>query len=243
MRSKGKHNRQPYITSAILIAVICVGLMLVNFLYAKYVKELSFSGNVTISANLAEGFALYEHKVTQNNDGSYVMGDVIVDKNEYHVLPGINIPKDPTVSITKKSDVPAYLFVEVVDKVDHDVIKFNIASHWKKVEGAVPRHGGVVYVFTVDGAAAKLTDETNADLINSIGIIAGNELTVSRITKDNNGNDIDFYSRAGTATVDLDFYAYLVQINTGESVADVFNKLAPAETEAPSETTAITENP
>ena len=213
---------------AILIPALCISLVFVGFLYAKYVKELNFSGNVTISADLAESFTLTEHKVTQNPDGSYVVhSETAVTENEYYVLPGIDIPKDPTVSIIGKTAIDAYLFIEVVDRVDHDIISFSLDSHWQEVSGAVPKNDGRVYVFCIDGTPAVLNDRTSKDLISSIGIIKDDTLNVTENSIDADGKTImDFYSQTGVA-VDLDFYGYLVQINEDESVADVFNKLTP----------------
>lgn len=249
MRSVRKLNKQTIITSAILTFAICAGLMFVSFLYAKYIREFNFSGNVTISADLADTFTLLEHEVTQNSDGSYNVNEQTVTENTYYVLPGINIPKDPTITIEGKTSIPSYLFIEVVDNLDHNVITFDIDySHWQVVQGAEPLNGGTVYVFTIDGTPAVLDDKTNDELIKSIGIIKGNTLNVTSIAKDANGNDIDFYSSPVTVD-DLNFYGYLVQINTGESVSDVFNKLksanpaAPAQTETPTATSAITETP
>ena len=249
MRSVRKLNKQTIITSAILTFAICAGLMFVSFLYAKYIREFNFSGNVTISADLADTFTLLEHEVTQNSDGSYNVNEQTVTENTYYVLPGINIPKDPTITIEGKTSIPSYLFIEVVDNLDHNVITFDIDdSHWQVVQGAEPLNGGTVYVFTIDGTPAVLDDKTNDELIKSIGIIKDNTLNVTSIAKDANGNDIDFYSSPVTVD-DLNFYGYLVQINTGESVSDVFNKLksanpgAPAQTETPTATSAITETP
>ena len=247
MRSVRKLNKQTIITSAILTFAICAGLMFVSFLYAKYIREFNFSGNVTISADLADTFTLLEHEVTQNSDGSYNVNEQTVTENEYYVLPGINIPKDPTITIEGKTSIPSYLFIEVVDNLDHNVITFDIDdSHWQVVQGAESLNDGTVYVFTIDGTPAVLDDKTNDELIKSIGIIKGNTLNVTSIAKDSKGNDIDFYSSPVTVD-DLNFYGYLVQINTGESVSDVFNKLksvnpaAPAQTEASTETGAVTE--
>ena len=229
MRSAKKLNKQTVITLAILASLITIALVFVGFFYAKYIKELNFSGNVTISADLCESFTLTEHKVTQRPDGSYVVeSKTAVTENEYYVLPGIDIPKDPTVEITGKTAIDSYLFIEVVDRVDHEIISFSLDSHWQEVTDAVPKNGGKVYVFCVDGAPAVLNDKTDKDLISSIGIIKDDTLNVTEDSIDADGKTImDFYSQTGVA-VDLDFYGYLVQINEGESVAQVFNKLAPA---------------
>lgn len=230
MKSAVKLNKQKFNTLAILIAAICATLVLVGLFYAKYKKELNFSGNVTISVNLADSFTLTEHEVTQNPDGSFdVNNDKVVEANKYYVLPGIDIPKDPTISITGKTNVDAYLFIEVVDRVDHSVVKFELDSHWQAVDGANSLNGGTVYVFCQNGVPAILNDKTDADLISSIGIIKDDVLKVTRYTKDENGKDLGFYSATGVA-VDLDFYGCLLQINTDDvTVADVYNKLTPVD--------------
>ncbi|MBR5447917.1 MAG: hypothetical protein IKV40_05795 [Clostridia bacterium] len=254
MRSEGKQNNQFYITSAILALAVCVGMMFVGFLYSKYVKELNFSGKVTISANLAQGFEMYEHEVaqnsdgtyanvTQNSDGSYKISGEITDENEYRVLPGIDIPKDPTISIKGKSGIPAYLFIEVVDRLDHSIINYDLAEYWREVAGAKPQNGGKVYVYIVDGTPGWLTNETIGSTF-EVSIIKGNKLTVSSNTRDENGNEISFYSTTGAVGVDLDFHAYLLQADSTNvtDAAAVFNKLVATAT-VTTETTAVTETP
>ena len=63
----------------------------------------------------ADNLTLKEHVATPNTDGSYTLDTTYCEEgkgNSYVVLPGVNLPKDPTVNV-KAASGEYYLFVEV----------------------------------------------------------------------------------------------------------------------------------
>jgi hypothetical protein len=109
--------------SRLMMAAVAVILLavLISSAIGKYVTTVSVPGKVTFTAKLAGSMVLQEHKAERNADGSYTLTEQIATADEngyfngYDLIPGLDIPKDPHIVITGKTDVKAYLFVEVVE--------------------------------------------------------------------------------------------------------------------------------
>lgn len=180
------------------LALFLVSLVLITALssavYAKYIKKTDFEGNtVTIQANLAEDFTLTESKANRTEMGDYVLDTTTpVETNQYVLMPGVDIPKDPTIKITGKTALPAYLYVEVVASVPNTVT-YALTADWAELSGITGPKGGKVYVYneTVDGSTANM----------EIQLIKGNTVYVSQ-TLDHSADAKSF---------SIKFYAYLLQ--------------------------------
>lgn len=197
LKTVRKLNKCISITSVTIALVICACLALSGFLFAKYTKDLSFSGNVTISANLAKNFSLYELKAVADNKGVYSLTAQKVASNEYMVLPGVNIPKDPKITIVGKTNVEAYLYIEVVENLGEGM-SYQLSENWLEVTGAnVQNEGAKLYVYT-EGGSPKIFAGTDDD--GEISLIKGDIITVPSSFK---MSATDIYS--------LDFYASLLQ--------------------------------
>ncbi len=233
-----KLNKSIRISSATIAFVIITVLALSGGLYAKYVREFSFNGKLTISVDLAESFSLYEHQVAQNSDGTFIKSDgARVVSNTYYVVPGIDIPKDPTIEIKGKTKIPALLYIEVIDGVDHKEIDFSLESHWVLLEGVQGAHEGAkVYVYATggkDGRPIVLDNNTNPDSISNIEILTENQ----------EGNTLSVSSRAKYGSdISLVFYAHLVQIDdkykenaSYTNAIDLFNNFRTKITSVPAE--------
>lgn len=149
---------------------------------------------------------LNESKAVRDaNTGAYTLGTEKVTSNNYTVVPGATIPKDPKVTVTGKNDVPAYLYVEIVNNTG-DIISFTVADGWTKVEGAGAPNGGTVYVWN-----NTLTDDLAAT-----SILKGDTVTVKK------GDTLSFETGKDTVS----FYAYLAQSVVGDKTTakDVFNE-------------------
>jgi hypothetical protein len=172
-------------------------------------------------------FVLKEHKVQTNASGAYEYAKddenelIEVAQNEYKVLPGVDLPKDPFVRITEKSEAPAYLYVEVVESENfaadkaNGVFSYSIDSSWLKLNGVTGTNGGAVYVYKGTGsAAAAITNETTG-LDDGINIIANQKIQVA--DKEISEND------------SLTFYGYLAQASitttegTSSDAAVIYN--------------------
>ena len=180
-------NRRIAFLLAVLFCLSAVTFVAV----AKYIKDIPFTGNVTFKADLAETFSLTESEAKPNTDGTYSLDTTTsTDKNTYILMPGVDVPKDPKITIKGKTTVPAYLYVEVLESKNFPAtVTYSIVSHWKAL-GIKGPHGGVVYVYASD------LDGTVKDL--TIRIIDKDTLYVS-----------DQLDRGTTAT--MTFYGYMAQ--------------------------------
>lgn len=181
-----------------------------GYVFAKYVKVVPFEKEVTIRAEIGT-IVLQEHKVERKPDGSYALltgnENLVLSgpdtANEYTLIPGLDVPKDPHVVITKPNNLPVYVYVEIVSKLP-STITFELADGWMKVDGVTAPNGGTVYAYNT----AITADET-----------------IHILKKDGNGNSI-FVSQkllsGETTGLELDFYAYMYQTAAGVDAAEVF---------------------
>ena len=181
------------------LALFLVSLVLItafsSAVYAKYIKKTDFKGNtVTIQANLAEVFTLTESKANRTEMGDYVLDTTTpVQNNQYVLMPGVDIPKDPTIKITGKTALPAYLYLEVVDNISDLAVTYSLADWWQLLAGVTGPNGGKVYVYneTVDGSTANM----------EVQLIKGNTVYVSQ-TLDHSASAKPF---------SIKFHAYMLQ--------------------------------
>lgn len=159
---KTNHFHRP-IAGLIVLALLVLS-WIGNGIYAKYIYKEELSGTVTITANLGT-IAVEEHEAVRQPDGSYELGSKIVDQNEYILMPGVDIKKDPYVTITNKSSIGAYVFI-VVDSTLPSEVTYTLADHWEAVEGF-----DNVYVYAdANGQPIVVTNTT--DGIENISILA-----------------------------------------------------------------------
>lgn len=128
---------------ALLLAVLFC-LSAVTFVaVAKYIKDVPFKGKVTFTAALAESLTLTESEAKRNDDGTYSLDtSKPVENNTYTLMPGVDVPKDPKITITGKTAIPAYLYVEVLESKDFpDTVTYALTDNWTLLEG----HSNVYY--------------------------------------------------------------------------------------------------
>lgn len=141
------------LTVLILLVLLLIGL--ISFASGKYVKDQSFDGRVTFTASLADGVTIRE-----------------TTGNEYLLIPGYDIPKDPSITVTGKTKIPAYLYVEVVDRIGNDAVRWQIDdTNWDELTNVTGSNGGKVYVYKT-----VLTGTPDG----SINILAGQKITVGQ---------------------------------------------------------------
>ncbi len=170
---------------ALLLAVLFC-LSAVTFVaVAKYIKDVPFEGQVTFTAALAESLTLTESEAKRNPDGTYSLDtSKPVENYSYILMPGVDVPKDPKITITGKTAIPAYLYVEVNSTLPEGVT-YALTGKWTLLEG----HSNVYY-YTGDLPTGDSTVQ--------IQILKNNTVYVS-----------DAISRDTAAT--LTFRAYLFQ--------------------------------
>lgn len=208
-------------TLTIAIALVLVVALAVGATYAYLTATTGpVTNTFTAGKAVAQGdLKLYEHLAKQNTDGTYSLDKTAdtVTSNTYTVMPGVNLPKDPTVEVTAANG-PYYLFVEVTKgaKVDGDTLKYTVdSSKWSRLTSIKDRE---VYVYAVDGAEATiLNDKLNATpVLEAISATDPNTIQVSTdnakvaaLTKDNSA---------------LTFQAYACQAAGFQSATEAFNQ-------------------
>lgn len=147
---------------------------------------------------------------TKTVEGVTIMG------NEYEIMPGMIIPKDPVVTITGKTESPAYLYIEVINnldfstEVDDEETLVIDPENWRELPTVTGPNGGKVYVYT--------TDKTNAAIVTedvSANIIQNNQFRVNK--------EVDLTNPELTDQ-ELTFNAFLAQASIGDETdaAEIF---------------------
>lgn len=136
-----------------------------------------------------KNFELLEHGIT-GKPGEYTLTAEEVSGNEYTVMPGVNIPKDPFVRVNSPVGVDVYLFVEVVDGTGEQLTVTVDSAKWTKLAGVTGTHGGDVYTLASGRLAAGST-------LDATHILADDEIAVANATIVNPGR--------------VTFYGYLIQ--------------------------------
>jgi hypothetical protein len=189
-------NRRIALLLAVLFCLSAVTFVAV----AKYIKEIPFTGNVTFQADLVETFTLTESRAVYTDGTCSLVPDTSVAGNTYFLVPGVSIPKDPKIILEGKSAVPAYLYVEVIDKLPAKA-DYTVASSWTDLGITGPK-GGKVYVYNT------VLDNTT-DLSAPIYILKDNLITVDKELP-----------RGSSGT--LDFHAYMAQVGSGQNPTTAF---------------------
>lgn len=190
-------NRRIAFLLAVLFCLSAVTFVAV----AKYIKDVPFSGNVTFKADLAETFTLTETKAVRQESGSYILSGEQVTQNPYTLMPGVDVPKDPKITITGKTAVPAYLYVEVLESENFPAtVTYSMATGWEALGITGPK-GGKVYVY------GTVLNGTTPDL--TIPILENDTLKVSQNLL-----------RGTTAT--MTFYGYMAQQVSGRDEKATF---------------------
>lgn len=193
--------------AAILVLIVALTALLGTAI-GKYIETQSFTGTLQITAELGS-ITLQESQANRQTDGSYLLDtNKSVASNTYQLLPGLDIPKNPYIIVENKTEIEAYLFVEVVDNTN-EAIKWSIAAGWTELTVA-GKHGGKVYVYK-DVLGKGYSEDP-------IYILAGNQIEVKQglLTADTSDSDI------------LTFYACMGEKAAGADATAVYQYYYPA---------------
>lgn len=159
---------------------------------------------------------------TEAVTNTFTVGDINITltetEREYKILPGVDIPKDPKVTVLKDSEA-CWLFVKV-DEVnwpnfmdgENRKVNYRIADGWALLDEE--KHPGVYYC-EVNAETAKAGEE--------YPVLAGNTVTVSENLTKAEVNSI-------TTNPQLTFTAYAVQkegVNTAAEAWKIANPATP----------------
>lgn len=143
----------------LLIILTLLLAALVTFAVGKYMQTIPVAGKVSFTASLANKVAI--------KDGNETIS----------LIPGADITRDPRVEVSGKTEVPAYLFLEVDSETEVSTVTFALQPCWKPIV-----EGASVHVYSdSDGNPIVIDDKTTG--LESIGILQGNTIYVSQYLK------------------------------------------------------------
>lgn len=158
-------------TLTIAIALVLVVALAVGATYAYLTAQTGEVKNTFVAGGAVDQSALelYEHKANQNKDGTYTLDTTKpTTANSYTVMPGVDLPKDPTVEVAAANG-PYYLFVKVTEGAhfNKDIFGYSIDdAAWKQLKDADGKDVAGVYVYTTDKTnAAILTGAVTANVL------------------------------------------------------------------------------
>ena len=197
-------------TLTIAIALVLVVALAVGATYAYLTAKTEAVKNTFVAGGAVKqsDLELFEHVANKKTDGSYTLNTNAKATagengvyNSYTVMPGVNLPKDPTVNV-KAASGAYYLFVEVTKGSGFAPVKVgdktgtplscNVdATKWEKLSLTGKDAEREVYVYYVTGENAAKTYiqsapvsnvavlETIGDTQNTIVVNADNDIVAA----------------------------------------------------------------
>ena len=197
-----------------LLSVLAVVILCAVCITGTLAYLTKTSGAVTNTFTYGGGLndlGLYEHEATEE-DGVYTLSDTeTTTSNNYDTIyPGVDIPKDPQVSLTGSGNTSGYLFIEKVEGEGFDTaLQYTVdTANWTETT-LVGQHGGTVYVYALNGGKVTKLDAP-------VHILANDKITVAA--------NADLTNVNGDT---LTFYAYLLQASGFGTAADSWNAVFP----------------
>ena len=158
------------------ILLFSLSILTMRAVIGKYVFTKATAGTFVAGAQLAESFRLQEHEAVQAEDGHYTLGSAVVTTNTYKLIPGLTIPKDPYVSIIGKTDIDAYLYLEVIEDSLAAQLTYEIDdTTWTLLSGMTGPHGGALYTY----AAGLVNDQSTG--LDHIPVLKNNSFSLTPI--------------------------------------------------------------
>ena len=211
-------------TLTIAIALVLVVALAVGATYAYLTASSDTVKNTfVVGGAVANGdLKLFEHVANKNADGSYTLGSDTTTSNKYIVMPGVNLPKDPTVTVEKASG-EYYLFVEVTkgsgfapvtvgdNAKTGTPLSCNVdTANWQPLTLTGKDANREVYVYCVTGKSA-----IQSDPVSNVKVLVNDTITV------NADNDIVATLTSESASA-LTFNAYACQAAGFDDAAAAF---------------------
>ena len=197
MNKRIRSDRKTIAAISLGLIVLLVLALWISGVFSRYRTKLLISNEVQYSNQLAERFTLQDHAAQQQKDGSWLLTDEMSAGNTYALIPGTQPPANPVITIEGKTEIPAYLYLELVASpnapeytLDPDV--------WVLLEGVTGKNGGLVYAYRDGPLVDDEEDEENVIVIQHFLTLE----TLDKYPVQTGGN--------------LSFYAYLIQ-QTDES--------------------------
>lgn len=219
-------NKKKVLLVVLALVLVCaLSVMTTMALLAENTTAVTntFVAGVADPENFVDTFAIKEYQVAADAAGNYdyvLTGEgeqkakVEVVNNSYTVTPGVTLPKDAFVKLSRTNATPAYLFIEVDNNMDASVFTMTVdTTVWSKLEGVTGNNGGDIYVLGANNVPTILGAVTATDY----HIISGNKVTVANVEN----------LKIATGADTINFYAYICQATVAK--ADGTNTSDPAE--------------
>lgn len=146
----------------LLIFAVLLASMVGGAAYAKYVAQLKVGGSLSITANLGS-ITVKESVASPNTDGSYTLGSATTNSgNTYEIIPGLDIPKNPYVTVYVASAIPVYVYIVVDQDFTNspDGISYELEDCWKPVTGYTN-----VYVYSNSDGPIQVSSDATIDIL------------------------------------------------------------------------------
>lgn len=172
----------------ILIAVVAVMLIcaICTMGTVAYLTATSNGGDPIVNTFVASAGLIENPGDDPEGNGFFILeddeeneGELTTTGNEYTVMPGVPISKDPYIHIDGKTEIPSYLFLEVADTLD-DELSWDIdESLW--LDTGLTNGDNVIYVYK-----EVISDDLDAH------IIVDGQITVSGDYAAEDGGSLSF---------------------------------------------------
>ena len=154
-------------TLTIAIALVLVVALAVGATYAYLTAKTQTVTNTFVAGKIIDqnSLKLYEHNAVKGNDGTYTLGNDVLDGSEgkagntYTIMPGVNLPKDPTVEVAGNTSTGEYyLFVKVTEGAGFNkgILGYKVTNNWLQLKDANGNDVPGVYVYTTNKTSAAI---------------------------------------------------------------------------------------
>lgn len=201
---KQKNSRLRFLAAfALMMALTCA--MMSGGVFSKYIAQRAVANQIKYTNTLAEEFKLLDQPVTVDEDGSYAKDTSAdaqpTDGYTYKLIPGITLPAAPYVEIKGKTEIPAYLYIEV--KNTNDDVSLTFDSTWTELS-VTGKKGGAVYAYDNGTAITGSGSDT---------VVTYPTFTVEELSK-----------TPITAEGEIKVYAYMIQKIGDKTAAESFSE-------------------
>lgn len=188
------------VLAIVLAVVLIVGATIgatLAWLTAQTEKVTNTFTSAKLFAEPENDFTLWEHEATdEDKDGAYELNNQKeVTSNTYKILPGVDIPKDPTVDVVELQEC-GYLYITVATNSLPTGVTYSIDSNeWEVLSG----YSGVWVYKGSQAVNNVISASVNAKKSFTVNILTDKEVLVA--------DDYTPVANPGTLT----FNAYMVQ--------------------------------
>ena len=196
-------KRDKFTLISLLLVLLMAIAIIVGVVAAKYIQEKRTPGKIKISVDVADSLIMYEHEAERNPEGDYTLGDETTDNNEDLLMPGVEIPNDPTIRIVQYTGLKSWLYVEITGTAP-ETVRYELTADWAPLMDGETQvtgpNGGKVYYKEIK-ATENDDIEYPADIdvqVLKVQDEAGNTLIVSQ-------------NVARSTSFELKFCAYIAQ--------------------------------